>query len=147
MQHPPHPETLGVYSPVDHVVVSFPTVQDMEGAAGALAGQGFGAEEITRYTPEQMKAQAEVDLAHASPLAELGQEVNLVRAQRDLADQGYSFLIVHAPQRDKAEQVADVARHFHAERAQKYGNFMIEELITPPGDDRQTFESPARGLD
>ena len=147
MQKQSRPETLGVFSPVNHVVISFPTVQDMEGAAGALAGQGFRAAEIIRYTPEQMKAQAEADLAGASPLAELGQEVNLVRAHRDLADQGYSFLIVHAPERDKAAAVATVARGFHAERAQKYGSFMIEELIAPPGDDAQAFESPSRGLD
>jgi hypothetical protein len=43
--------------------------------------------------------------------------------------------------------VAEIARRFHAERAQRYGQFIIEELIEPSGDEQQTFESPDRGLD
>ena len=146
MQQKPHSETLGVFAPVNHVVISFPTTQDMESAAAELGRQGFGNKEIVRYTPTEMKAQAELDLARASPLADLGQEANLVRAHRELADQGYSFLMVHAPKSEQATAVAEVARRFHAERAQKYGTFVIEELIRPNGDEDQVFESPARGL-
>jgi len=147
MQSRLHPEILGVFSPVGHVVVSFPTHHDMEGAATELGQHGFGDEEIIRYSPSQMKAQAEHDLDNASPLAELGYEVKLVRAHRELADQGYSFLMVHAPHSDQASQVADVARRFHAERAQKYGNFVIEELITPNAEEDQGAESTPRAHD
>jgi hypothetical protein len=147
MQSRLHPEILGVFSPVGHVVVSFPTAQDMEGAASELGQHGFGDEEIVRYSPAEMKAQAELDLDQASPLAELGYEVKLVRAHRELAEQGYSFLMVHAPQTDQAAQVADVARRFHAERAQKYGNFVIEELITPNAEEDKAIEAPQRDND
>jgi hypothetical protein len=147
MQQKPHPETLGVFAPVDHVVISFPTAQDMEAAAAELGSRGFGGEKIIRYTPAEMKAQAEQDLANVNPLADLGQEANLVRAHRDLAEKGYSFLMVHAPQSEQATVVTEVARRFHAERAQKYGTFVIEELIQPSGEEDQVFESPARGLD
>ena len=143
----PHPQTLGVFAPIDHVVISFPTMQGMEGAAAELTRQGFASEALIRYTPEQMKAQADVDIAGASPLANLGQELNLVRAHRELADQGYSFLVVHAPKAEQTAAVQTVARSFHAERAQKYGSFVIEELIAPADEDEQVFESPARGLD
>ncbi len=144
----PHPETFGVFAPVDHVVISFPTAQDMEGAAGALEKQGFGASgDVRRYTPEQMRAQVDIDLKNASPLAALGQEINLVRAHGELADHGYSFLVVHAPKKEQAEQVADIARRFHAERAQYYGHFIIEELIENAQDESQVFESPDRGID
>ena len=144
MQSKLHPEILGVFSPIGHVVVSFPTHHDMEGAANELGQQGFGDEDIVRYSPAEMKAQAELDLERASPLAELGYEVKLVRAHRELADQGYSFLMVHAPKSDQASQVADVARRFHAERAQKYGNFVIEELITPNAEEDHEAEPPPR---
>jgi hypothetical protein len=143
----PHPETLGVFAPIDHVVISFATTQDMEGAAAELLRQGFANEALIRYTPEQMKAQADIDIARASPLANLGQELNLVRAHRELADEGYSFLVVRAPKAEQTAAVQAVARSFHAERAQKYGNFLIEELIAPADDSEQVFESPARGLD
>lgn len=145
MQDTTHPETLGVFSPTGHVLVSFATSQDMEGAAAALAHQGFGADDIVRYSPTEMKAQAELDLAKASPLAELGYEVKLVRAHRELAGKGYSFLMVHAPKSDQADQVAEVARKFNAERAQKYGNFAIEELITPLAqEDDEAKPAPRR---
>ncbi len=145
MQDTTHPETLGVFSPVGHVVVSFPTHQDMEGAAAELGHQGFGADTIVRYSPAEMKAQAELDLDRASPLAELGYEVKLVRAHRDLAEQGYSFLMVHAPKGEQTKLVAEVARKFHAERAQKYGNFAIEELITPVAEEDHVVGSPVSG--
>lgn len=147
MNETSHPETLGVFAPVGHVIAAFATTQDADGAAQALADAGFGSDSITRYNPEQMRAQVDIDLAKASPVAALGQEINLVRAHGELADQGYSFLVVHAPEEAQWTQVADIARRFHAERAQRYGRFIIEELIEPSGEEQQVFESPARGLD
>ncbi len=141
------PETLGVFAPVGHVLISFPTAQDADGTQQALRDAGFAAEDITHYTPEQMRAQVDLDLAKASPLANLGQEINLARAHGELADEGYSFLVVKAKEEVQWTQVADIARRFHAERAQRYGNFIIEELIEPSGEEQQTFESPDRGLD
>lgn len=146
MQDTTHPEVLGVFSPTGHVVVSFPSTQDMESAVTALADQGFGTDDIVRYSPSEMKAQAELDLARASPLAELGYEVKLVRAHRELAGKGYSFLMVHAPKSDQIDQVTEVARKFHAERAQKYGNFAIEELITPPSEEDHEVKPAPRKL-
>lgn len=142
-----HPQTLGVFAPVGHVIVSFPTLQDMGAAADALRDAGFADEHITRYTCDQMREQVDTDLAKASPLANLGQEINLARARGELADEGYSFLVVKAKDEAQWTQVAEIARRFHAERAQRYGNFIIEELIEPSGDEQQTFESPDRGLD
>lgn len=142
-----HPQTLGVFAPVGHVIISFPTAQDADGAAQALDEAGFTGSDVVRYSPDQMRAQVDVDLAKASPLAALGQEINLVRAHGELADQGYTFLVVHAPEEPQWRQVGEIARRFHAERAQRYGNFIIEELIEPSGDEQQTFESPDRGLD
>lgn len=142
-----HPQTLGVFAPVGHVIVSFPTQQDMSAAADALRDAGFADEHITRYTSDQMREQVDIDLAKASPIANLGQEINLARAHGELADQGYSFLVVKAKEEAQWTQVAEIARRFHAERAQRYGNFIIEELIEPSGDEQQTFESPDRGLD
>lgn len=140
-------ETLGVFAPVGHVIVSFPTQQDMGAAADALRDAGFADTDLTRYSADQMREQVDLDLAKASPLANLGQEINLARARGELADEGYSFLVVKAKEEGQWTQVAEIARRFHAERAQRYGQFIIEELIEPSGDEQQTFESPDRGLD
>ncbi len=147
MPTPSHPETLGVFTPVNHVMASFPDASGMEGAAAALVRHGWNDADLARYSPEEMKAQTEADLAKASPLANLGQEINLARAHRELAKRGYSFLVVPAKTDALAQQVADISRQHGAQRAQRYGNFIIEELIDVPGQDRQVFESPDRGLD
>lgn len=141
------PEAFGVFKPVGHVIVSFPPDADMMAAADALQDAGFAADEVLRYTPEQMKQQAEVDIAKATPLAALGQELNLVKAHLELAEQGHSFLIVHAPKDEDAQRVASVALRFNAARAQKYGRFVIEELIEPGDGSRQVADTPDRGLD
>lgn len=93
--HPP--ENFGVFSPVGHSVLAFRSATDLEAAATALGRAGFAADTLTRYTPQEMAAQADADLRSVSPMASLGQDLNLVKAHRDLACQGCSFLVVVTP--------------------------------------------------
>ncbi|AKJ31551.1 hypothetical protein [Caldimonas brevitalea] len=139
------PEALGAFKPVGHVVVSFPSERDLEDAVQALGQAGFSP--AARYTPEQMRAQVDSEVANASVLANFGQELNLAKAHGELADQGYSFLVVEARRDEQAREVAAIVQRFHAARAQKYGRFLIEELIDVGSNDHQVFESPDRGLD
>ena len=64
-----------------------------------------------------------------------------------LAQSGCSFLVVNAPEDEQAERVAAVARRLDAVVAQRYGRFIIEELIDKTHGEAQVFESPARGID
>ena len=146
MQSGEHPSTLGAFKPVGHVVIAFPQDVDLDAAQTALMEAGRPADAIVRMSPAQMIAQADHDLANASPIAAVGQELNLVRAHRDLAASGHSFFVV-AARDDDVEKVAEVARRFHAARAQRYGRFIIEELIEVGSDEKQVSESPDRGLD
>ncbi|MEO7010071.1 MAG: hypothetical protein ABI156_13060 [Caldimonas sp.] len=141
------PEAFGVFKPVGHVVISFRSADDLQATATALVEQGFEPSALVRYTPEQMKALVDASLEDASPLASIGQEVNLVKAQRALAEQQFSFLIVHAPDAEQVKRVAAVARSNHAHTAQSYGRLIIEELIDQTPGDTQVFESPDRGTD
>jgi hypothetical protein len=141
------PTSHGVFKPVDHVVISFPCEKDQADALRALAGIGISPDDITPYTAEEMLRQSATDLERATGLASLGQELNLVKAQRTLAEHGYHFLVVPVPSDDEARRVADTVKPFNAERAQHYGNFIIEELIAHADDEPQVAESPDRGLD
>lgn len=147
MKKSDHPEAYGVFKPVGHVVISFPQAQDMQGAADALAQAGFSGSDVARYTPQEMLAQIDEDMADAGLLASLGQEMNLVKAHRELAEKGFSWLVVKAEEDDLARRVAELVKPFNAERAQKYGRLIIEELIEHRDDERQVPESPSRGLD
>ena len=140
------PTTLGAFKPVGHTVIAFAAAADMEAAANTLYLQGFAPADMTRYQPAEMLAQADSELLNASPLAALGKELDVIEAHRALAENGYSFLVVHAPKDAQAEQVAAVARSSRAASAQRYTRFIIEELIDHPAGEAQAFPLPRAGM-
>lgn len=139
--------SFGVFKPVGHVLIQLPTANDLEGAALAVLALGLTERDMLRFTPEEMLAQIDQDLAQASPVAAIGQELNLIKAHREMARQGYHWLMVRVANLEQAQRVAESVKPWNAERAQHYGHFIIEELIEHPSDTTQVAESPDRGLD
>lgn len=139
--------SFGVFKPVGHVVISFPTSRQADAAAIALAALRLPKDAVRSLTDREMLAQIDIDLQHHSPFSEVGQEFNLIKAHRALSQRGYHWLVVRVDGDDQAREVADAVRPFGAERAQLYGRFIIEELIEHPGDLPQVSESPDRALD
>ena len=136
------PETFGVFKPVDHTVIAFWSSADLELAVAALAGLGFVTAGFARYSPEDMLAQIDAELLTKSPLASFGYELDLIHAHRLLAQKGCNFLVVHVPQKARADQVTQVARDAHAAAAQHYGTFLVEDLLEP-GPGRTAQNQPA----
>lgn len=122
--------SFGVFKPVGHTVISFPRAEQAAEARTALLGLGIANKAILRLTDREMLSQIDRDIQAASPLAFMGQEMNLVLAHKALAEEGYHWLIVHTPEDELAQQVAACVKPLGAERAQLYGHFIIEELIT-----------------
>lgn len=141
------PTSFGVFKPVGHVVVALGSNEQLQALSGALAAQGFSAGEMVHYSPQEMIDQVSAQLLTASPLASVGQDLNLIKAHRALAEGGCSFLVVHAPDGDQVDKVAAAAKSHHAKSAQRYGSLIVEELLAAPDDKPQTFESPDTGLD
>ena len=141
------PRSFGVFKPSGHTVIAFESVALLEAAVKALAEQGFTASDLVRYTPQEMLAQTDSDLVTASPLASVGQELNLIKAHRELAQKGSSFLVVNAPDDDQAQRVDKVIQGMQTTAAQRYGTLIIEELVDKTDGENQVFESPDRGLD
>ncbi|MEG1770130.1 MAG: hypothetical protein RR311_16775 [Comamonas sp.] len=144
---PAEHRAYGVFKPVGHMVVSFPDAASADNGHAALTAQGTAAADIHRYTAAQMLAQCDEDIARASPAASVGQELNLVKANRELAVHGFHFIVVRVDDDDIARQAADALKAQGAERAQLYGRFIIEEMITRAADMPQVKESPDSGLD
>ena len=141
------PESFGVFKPVGHVVITLRTAADLQRAEAALKEQGFDASEIVRYTPAEMIDQVNAEVERASPLAAIGQDLNLIKAHRELAQAGCSFLVVHAPEQAHIDKVNAVAHRLKAVAAQRYGRFVTEELMGGEPGENQTNESPDTGLD
>ncbi len=141
------PTSFGVYKPVDHLVISFPQAAQAQAARDALQALPLEAADIHAFSDAQMVDQVAQDLKNASPLAAIGQEINLLRAHGELAERGYHFLVVKARDDAAARRIAETVRAQGAERAQYYGHFIIEEMIDPEAGRPQVAESPDRGLD
>lgn len=141
------PTSFGVFKPVDHIVMSLASVPLERAVTAKLLEEGFSRADLTHYTPQEMIRQVDAQVSTASPLAAVGQDLNLILAHRTLAEQGCSFVVVHAPKADQIERVHTIANAMGATTAQRYGMLIIEELIDPPSENRQLFESPDRGLD
>ena len=138
--------SFGVFKPVGHVVISLPGAEAADRAAQALRKLGLPDDAVHRYTDTEMTRRIDEDVANASPIASIGQEMNLILAHRVLAVRGYHWLVVRVTDDEQAVQVARACEAQGAERAQHYGHFIIEELIEP-GSEPQVAESPDRGLD
>lgn len=138
---------FGVFKPVGHLLISFPSDASAREGQEAVQRLGIADGDIHTYTNREMLAQIDADLDRASPLAAIGQELNLVKAHRVLAERGYHWLLVKADGDDDARRIADACREAGAERAQHYGRFIIEDMIQHPDDLPQVNESPDRGLD
>ena len=54
---------------------------------------------------------------------------------------------VLAEKDDEARRAGDIVARYNADRAQKFGRLIIEELIEPGTGQRQAKESPDTGLD
>ena len=122
------PTAFGVFKPVGHTVIAFASEAERHLAHAALQKIGFPSASIVSYTPQEMVAQVDAELAQASPFANFGYEIDLIKAHKVLASNGSSFLVVEAATDELAAQVSDLLKTLKPQTAQHYGTFMIQEL-------------------
>ncbi|MET0383668.1 MAG: hypothetical protein ABW032_09625 [Burkholderiaceae bacterium] len=70
-----------------------------------------------------------------------------MKQQRDLAAKGHPFVSVKASEDALARRAGRIMAGHRADRAQKFGTFIIEELIEPGSGQPQVRESPDSGTD
>lgn len=126
-----HPQSFGAFKPVGHVVVAMPDDVKAAAAVQALRAAGFEAEDILEYTAAEEDDEMDRMLADADAtgLAGFGYEVSLMRRYQELAREGASWLIVFAPEDDRAYKVADTVKEHGAVMAEKYHRLAIEDLL------------------
>ena len=124
-----HPQSLGAFKPVGHVVVAMPDDTSAAKAIDSLRQQGFEADDILAYTAAEEDDEMDRMLQHTSDFAGFGYEVTLMRKYKELAGRGASWLIVFAPEDEQAERVAQAVRGHGALLAEKYHRLAIEDLL------------------
>ena len=124
-----HPQSLGAFKPVGHVVVALPDDDSAAKAVRNLRAAGFASEDILEYSAAEEGDEMTRMLQHASDFSGFGYEVSLMRRYQELAHQGASWLIVYAPQDEVHARVAAVAQESGALLAVKYHWLVIEDLL------------------
>jgi hypothetical protein len=128
MKKSDHPTTFGVFKPVGHTLMAFYTEDALQSAIVALKALGFADSSMVHYAAAEMAAQVDAELLAASPLANFGYELDLIRAHGDLAQKGCCFLVVDAPTDALSSQVTALVHSIKPATAQHYGRLLIEDL-------------------
>ena len=119
----------GTFNPVGHIVLGFENDAVTAEAAQALRDAGFEAEDILSYTGAEVTPRLR-EMAHtASESAGFGYEITLMRRYLRLAEEGCGWLIVYAPDDEKAETITGVATRLGAKCAVRYHRLANEDLI------------------
>jgi hypothetical protein len=122
-------QTLGALNPVGHVMIAFPDDRSADEARSALLDAGFADEEVFRYTSRELEPRLEEMLRAASGAAGFGYESTLMRRYLSLAQENVGWLVVCAPEDDRAAQVAEIARRLKARCAVRYHRLASEDLV------------------
>ena len=124
-----HPQSLGAFKPIGHVVVAMPDDTRAAAVARALLAKGFERDDILEYSAAEENDEMDRMLQHTSDFAGFGYEVTLMRRYKALAEEGASWLIVFAPEDDRAECVAVAAREHGALMVERYHRLVVEDLL------------------
>lgn len=124
-----HPQSLGAFKPVGHVVVAMPDDGRAAAAVRDLRAAGFAPADILEYSAAEEGDEMGRMLSHTSDFAGFGYEVALMRKYQALAKDGASWLIVFAPDDVQHQRVAGVVKTHGALMAEKYHRLVIEDLI------------------
>ena len=122
-------QAFGVFSPVGHVVVALPDDASADAAFRALRAEGFEEDDILRYSAQEESQEMAQRLDGITGTAEFGHEVVLMRKYKELAERGCGWLVVYAPEKERCEQVVQIARQHGALLAEKYHRMVVEDLL------------------
>ena len=126
---PRFPRSFGVFSPTGHIVMAFDNDSDAERARQALFHSGFGGDDVTRYTKEEVLEEFRRSEEQAFSPLQIGQEVAKVEEYLDLARQGAGFLVVLASDDASARQAVRITKPLGLKFAEKYNRLTLEELV------------------
>jgi hypothetical protein len=128
---PSFPRSFGAYSPTGHVVTAFTTDADAEEARQTLLRNGFGEEEVTHYSKDEVLFEFVRSENQAINPILFGQEAARFEEYLELAGQGCGFLVVHTPEDEVAKRAVHIVKPFGLKFAEKYTRWTLQELTYP----------------
>ena len=125
--------SFGTFYPEGYIVAAFEDRGSAEAARSALQGAGGAGHEVRLFSGEEVLANHEEFMGQRN-LGErvaglLGSEEQLASDEYlDLARQGHSLLIVHAPSRAEIDRASPLLKEHGAHRMRHYDKLTISNL-------------------
>lgn len=126
-----------IFYPTDYVIAAFETRSLLNGARDALQHAGFAESDVIVLDAQQMRSLRREQNREASSnplkaikafISNMGDDSDYVLQYQELAERGYAFLLVYAPDDEKTAQVTQSLKPFRPERARKYATMKVTDL-------------------
>lgn len=121
--------SFGSFKPVGHVMVGLPNRQSLLALKAEWRKNSQPGPVADELTPTESVQDMQALIDDASPLAGFGHELALMRRYLELAQQGYSWLVVKVDSDEDAARLGELARAQGATLAVRYGWLTVENLI------------------
>jgi hypothetical protein len=119
----------GVFYPTGYMFMMFATQDERAQAVDLLLADGYNGESFMEVPTEAVLGVIASTVGGSdAPLPSAGTEAATVRRYAELAAQGHSALMIHAPSSEETEHIMNVLRHARISYAQKYRLLVIEDL-------------------
>lgn len=140
-KHDGDEDVFSVFYPVDYIIAAFERADQADGAMRALREAGFTGKKVLRFSSEEMLSRHEdakqdaglLDKLKVAVSQTLGDESNYAEQYVELAQQGHTFLFIHAPDDETMQRVSELIQPFDPKRARHYSSTVITDITYGSG--------------
>lgn len=119
----------GMFYPTGYIVAGFAESATAKDARSNLQRQGFGDEDLKYVPAAEMAREAAKNLENPSFFASTGASMPTRQKQLELAQDGYEFLLIHAPDKEDEKRALQALAGAPPSYAIKYKRLIIENLM------------------
>jgi hypothetical protein len=118
----------GLFKPIGALLLALPDIECMREAAAQLQREGLDGDALVAYEPDEMLAQADVDLALAGPAVADDDERQRLKARRDLSERGSHWIVAKVRDEAQALQLLGTLKPCQPQSAHHYGERGVAAL-------------------
>lgn len=119
----------GMFYPTGYIVSGFADSDTAHKAQQQLRKRGFGEADVKYVAASEMKREAGKNLENPSFFASTGASMPTRQKQLELANEGYEFVMIYAPEDEDEQRAIQALSTVAARYAVKYKRLIIENLM------------------
>lgn len=119
---------FGAFYPTGYIVVAFKEYDDAKQVCEGLRADGYEKKDCDLYTAGEVAEATQQNLKDTGLMARLGKSTAAIKEHHKVAQDGATFLLVHAPRNADTERVMNAVRRRPFVLAHRYHHLAIEDL-------------------